>query len=361
MCIFAGNIDNVCNTKIFVSLVHPSKLVIKKVNGIDKGLKTPVGKPLQLVIYSNNVQASTLNFDTDVPGIKLPENAMILPFPLIKGENRVKILDMSNYENIFDDLDMIFPTIKNKGFRGMLGNYSIADDMIPVQYIGNYKASIVPNFDNFDKLKYQEFHLSPAIKELLKKYYAKGYGFMVCMLNNNRDNSLSQFHPFAYVHEIRSDGRLFIPTRHYHKKVTSNPFSKYHNVADSGILNRLEKSNPFEESENEVSDYLYGTLMVDDKWMRLTAKRKDLQSYREKNEIDWDHEIYVVNFPRLLKNPLLSKPGARIINGDLNKLINFYTYIEAAKLPKEIVLNKPNSLFKIKIDSHYKYNHDFYL
>ena len=357
MPIFNGNIENVNHTKIFTSIVYPSKLVTKKVNGSVKGYKIPVGKPLQLVIYSNNVQVQVLEkyVDSDVPGLKFSPTAMILPFPLIKGNNRVKILDMSKYNNFFDDIDMVFPTIKGEGFRGMLNNYD-DDEMLEVRNYGIYKASIVPNFNSFDRLPYNEFNLKPDVKELLKKYYSQGYGFVICILNNKNIKS-SQFHPFAYVHEIRNDGRLFIPTRHYHKKITSNPYSKYHNPNEN--IN-IEKEDE-DEDINEVSNYLYGTLMVDDKWMQLNARRKDLQSYREKEEIDWDHEIYVVNFPRLTKNPLLLKPGVRIINGDLNKLVNFYTYVEASRLPKEIVLTKPTYLYKIKIDGNYKYNHDFFL
>lgn len=355
MCIFDGNIESVSNTKIFTSVVYPSKLVVKKVNGRERGYKIPNGKPLQLVIYSNNAQVQVLEkyIDSDVPGLKFSPTAMILPFPLINGKNRVKILDMSKYSNFFEDVDMVFPTLKSQGFRGMITN-SYSDDMLEIQYVGSYKASIVPNFDSFNKLQYGEFNLKPDVKELLRKYYSKNYGFMVCILNDKNTKS-SQYHPFAYVHEIRSDGRIFIPTRHYHKKVTSNPYSKYYNPTDYSF----EKND--DDDANEVSNYIYGTLMVDDKWMQLNSRRKDLQSYREKEEIDWDHEIYVVNFPRLTKNPLLLKPGVRIINGDLNKLVNFYTYVEASRLPKEIVLTKPTSLYKIKIDGNYKYNHDFFL
>jgi hypothetical protein len=359
MCIFDGNIDNVSGTKIFTSIVYPAKLISKNVNGMTKGYKMPVGNPLQMVIYSNNVQIAYMDkyTDVDVPGIRIPSTAMILPFPLIKGENRVKILDMSKYENFFDDIDMVFPTLKNSGFRGML---STNDGELPVQHIGNYKASIVPNLNSFDKLQYNEFNLKPDVKELLRKYYSNGYGFMVCILNKKSSRE-SQFHPFAYVHEIRSDGRIFIPTRHYHKKTVSNPYSRYHNPVDEINTNHDDNDNNDNDEVSEVSNYIYGTLMIDDKWMKLTSKKHDLQSYREKTEIDWDHEIYVVNFPRLLKNSLLQKPGVRITNGDLNKLVNFYTYVEASKLPREIVLTKPVSLFKIKIDGNYKYNHDFYL
>lgn len=360
MCIFDGNIDNVSNTKIFISVVYPAKLIVKKIHGIEKGFKTPIGKPLQLVIYSNNIQMPSINYDTEVPGIKIPQTAMILPFPLIKGENRVKILDMSKYSNFFEDIDMIFPVLKNQGFTNMTyGELNDSEEMLEIQYVGNYKASIVPNFDSFNKLNYDEFNLKPDVKELLRKFYSKGYGFMVCIINN-KNSKPSQFHPFAYVHEIRSDRRIFIPTRHYHKKMTTNPYSNYHNPTDSGLSEKM-KENQDDEEVNEISNYIYGTLMIDDKWMQLNSRKRDLQSYREKEEIDWDHEIYIVNFPRIVHNPLLLKPGVRIINGDLNKLVNFYTYVEASKLPIEIVLNKPSNLYKIKIDGTYKYNHDFYL
>lgn len=364
MCIFSGEIEHVSNTKIFTSVVYPSRMVIKKVNGVQKGFKIPEGKPLQIIIYSNSVQSSdfTKLVDTNVPGIKTPMSAMILPVPLIKGSNRIKILDMSKYGNFFEDIDMVFPSTSTNGFRGLINqSYGLDEDgMLNIEYVGNYKASIVPNFKSFDKLKYDEFNLTADVKKLLQNYYKDGFAFIVCILNN-KNSKPSQFHPFAYVHELRTDGRIFIPTRHYHKKIGSNPFAKYYNPTDAAYA-PVEKSTREDKDEtDEVNDYIYGTLMVDDKWMKLTAKRKDLQSYREKEELDWDHEIYVVNFPRLTKNALLKKPGVRIINGDLNRLVNFYTYIEASKLPKEIVLTKPAYLFKIKIDGNYKYNHDLYI
>lgn len=333
MCIFSGDVEEVNNTKIFISVVYPAKLEIKK----DKRYKVPVGKPLQLVIYSNAVQ----NNDNI---------AMILPFPLISGKNRVKILDMSKYSNFFDDIELMFPSINTNNTRSS-NNYFDSDELLEVHYVGNYKASIVPSFSSFDKLQYNEFNLKPDVKELLKKYYYNRFGFMVCIINNNTKKS--QFHPFAYVHEIRDDNRIFIPTRHYHKKYVKNYYSKYH----TSVSDPLETS----ESDTDVNDYLYSTLMIDDRWMKLSSKKQDLQTYRDKEETDWDHEIYIVNISRVLKNPLFMKPGVRILSADIKKLVNFYTYIESPKLPKEIVLAKPMALHKIKIDKSYKNNHDLYI
>ena len=343
---FDGNIDNISNTKIFTSIVYPSKLEVKKINGIEKGFKIPVGKPLQLVVYTTDIKISPNFIDMDVPGIKVNSNTLILPFPLINGENRVKILNMSDYTNFFDDVDMIFPSTITTGFQGFITD--LKDDMVETNYVGGYKTLIVPNYEKLCLLKHKHFELSANIKELIGKYYPKKYGFILCAF----DKSI-QMKPIAYVHEIREDNRLFIPARYYHKKNNPNAFSKYKDDID-------EKTNKRDETDL-VSDYIYGTLMIDDQWMHLTSKKRDLQSYREKSEIVWNHEIYIVNFSRLLKNPLLKKPGIRIINGDLDRLVNFYTYVESSKMPKEIVLTKPTSLYKIKIDNNYKYNYDFYL
>lgn len=348
---FTGEINNVINTKIFISEVYQSKIEVKKKDNTYKAYKIPVGKPLQMVIYSNTVQTQPITYDIDVPGVKIPKSVMVLPFPLIKGKNRVKILDLNNYNDFFDDLDIIFPTKKTKGFRGLLKSHYLTeeDDTILVQNVGIYKASIVPSLKELNKLNFNEFGLNANIKEILKRYYDKEFGFIICVINNT-DPKLIQYQPFAYVHEIRSDGRLFVPTRRFIKQKQPNPYFKNEipiTVHDSG--------------EEELNNFLYQTLMVDDKWMQINAKRKDLKVTKEKENVDWDHEIYVVNYSRVMLNPLLKKQGVKIINGDLNKLVNFYTYMDVNRLPKEIVLKRPNNLYKIKIDGNYKYNSDIYI
>lgn len=358
MCIFDGPIRSVANTKILIAPVYPAKLVTKQVNGSKRVYKQPSGRPLQLVIYSNNVtkQESALASDLGEEGVSRP-TAMILPFPLIKGTNRVKILDMSRYPNFFDDLDLLFPQ-ELEGSRSFTNSYSDSDnEPLPVQYVGGYKASIVPNFKNFDRLQYHEFNLSPDVKELLATYYSSGFGFMVCILTR----SSTQYHPFAYVHEIREDRKLFVPTRHYHRKTSANPFAKYHDPT--------EGRPPVEDAEDmdggEIADYFYRTLALEDRWIELTAKKQNLESTRtsprKQSEVDWDHEIYVLNCPRITRSALLNKPGIRIIPASNERLGNMYVYVNSQFMPNDIALGEIRALHKIKIDPVFRNNCDLFL
>src|SRR6185437_232274 len=152
MGIFDGNLENVSGTKIFATVVHPAKLEKRKdSNGREKTYKVPVGNALQMIIYSNKVQLEQFNYDQALPGIKVPRSAMVLPFPLISGKNRFRILDMSKYHSFFDHIDMIFPTDKGEGFRAAANEWLLdSEENLEIQHVGNYKVSVVSSLDKFD-------------------------------------------------------------------------------------------------------------------------------------------------------------------------------------------------------------------
>jgi hypothetical protein len=369
MCIFSGTIENVSNTKILVSVVYPSSLVTKNVSGKKRGVKVPdTQHPLQLTIYSNQVALgakTSLETTLDVDSMPVYEPAMVLPFPLRNGKNRVKLIDLSNYSGIFEDLDLLFPTFNDGSrSRGIEQDYMTNESASPleVHYVGSYKASIVPNWDSFNRLQYAQFNLSPDTQELLGKYYRRGYGFMVCQLVGSQGGEAGhKYHPFAYYHEVREDGRLFVPTRHYHKKPAMNPYAKYHTISDASLMGD-------ESDMQDLDDHFMNTLTLEDKWLQLNIKRTHIINPEIKKPLrpgaveglDWDHEIYVVNCERVRRNPLLiNKLGARVISADSSKLQYVYTYLDSAKLPMDIAFGKIYLLDKIKINSSYKYNHDF--
>jgi hypothetical protein len=332
--------------------------------------KQPIGKPMQLVVYSNNVakQESTLAEMSEAGETGVRNTAMILPFPLIKGTNRVKILDLSRYSTFFDDLDLLFPQELTRDTRSYTNSFSTEtdDEPIPVQYVGSYAASIVPNFSSFSRLQFKKFNLSPEVTELLGTYYGTGFGFMVCILTK----SSTQYHPFAYVHEIREDKKLFVPTRHYHRKVASNPFTNYY---EPGTIraSHAEDVDP-DSSElgdvDDVADYFYRTLALEDRWIELTARKQKNPTVRASNEaihgalgVDWDHEIYVLNCGRVVNSSLLHKPGIRIIPAAKERLGNMYVYVDSQRMPNDIALGAVKSLYKIKIDPVFRTNCDLYL
>ena len=270
MCIFSGEVEQVANTKIFVSVAFPAKVESEHKNGHIRTRKTINGKALQLTVYSNNVQVNSNHVNEN------KEIAMILPFPLIKGPNRVKILDMSNYPNFFGDLEMMFPIIDSHEFRSQNIFTEEDDRLLEVHHVGQYKASVVPNFSKFDLLQYDEFNLTSDVKQLLKQYYQKGYGFMVCIIDAHNSRA-KQYHPFAYVHELRPDKHLFVPTRHYHRSIVLNSYSKYHT------------ENPTLPPEDaEVDRYFLDTLMLEDRYLQLTSRRLESKAVKEKGKEEFD-------------------------------------------------------------------------
>jgi hypothetical protein len=369
MCIFSGAVTHVANTKILVGIVYPSSLQVREIGGAKKGVKIPdYSSPFQLTVYSNQVGLggeTPLEESLEVSHRQEYQPAMVLPFPLKKGANRIKILDFSKYAKIFEDLDLLFPHDLEGATRSQ-DTYSFSNSIkdeapLEIHYVGSYQASIVPNWESFDRLQYNHFNLSPDTKELLGRYYRRGFGFMVCQLTRTaRDDH--QYHPFAYIHEIREDHRLFIPTRHYHKHVDPNPYAKYHTLTNPNPrYSALSSRSESEEGDDlqEVQDMFMKTLTLEDRFLEIHAKKNKMTEDRAAPAVDWDHEIYVVNFPRVLQNPLLqNKPGVRIIEGNKNRIHNVYTYLDSTLMPKEIAFGKIKFMFKIKITPVYKYNHD---
>lgn len=324
---WSGDVDNVSNTQIFAGVVYPARVETKH----GKARKVPDGKAMQMVIVSNTVQIPALDkYDLDVPGVYHSGTAMIIPVPLVSGENRIKVVDISDYPRFFEDIDMVFPLVKTDSFQDL-----IREDLDDVN-TSSYDVRIVRRVDG----------IAPDLADMIKRYYSSGFAFVVARTTSG--NRPIRYKPFAYVHELRSDGRLFIPTRTYFRKRGTNPYSRYHST---------EPSNPVQD----VNDHIYGTLMADDAWMSMVSRRKDLAATRERLSITRDHEIYVINFPRLRKNTTLQQPGFQITSGDLNRLVNFYSYVETSKLPIGYVLSRPRDLFKIRIDNNCRHNFDLYL
>ena len=191
MCIFTGEVESVSKTQIF-SCKNSNR---------------------QVVVYGNKVELD-----------KGKRVAMVLPVPsnLDKKDGGIEVLDMSRYNNLFDDLDSLFPKVLAQSFaRGLSDSLSLNsydEESIDVKHVGSYKVSIVPSFNDFQRLQFSEFELDPNVVNLLNKHYKEGYGFVVCIIKEN-----CEFHPIAYSHDITStSGQFFLPTRHYHGESHKN-------------------------------------------------------------------------------------------------------------------------------------------
>jgi hypothetical protein len=355
MCIFSGVIKHVANTKILVTVAYPAQVITKNVGGRMQPVKIPdTAHPLQLTVYSNQVAlggATALELSSGVEPDKAYAPAMVLPFPLRKGANRVKLLDLSEYSNIFEDLEMFFPNESETHEYSMTNSASQDSSVLAVHNIGSYQASIVPNCQSFTRLQAGVFRLSPDTQGLLERFYKRGYGFIVCQLKVGRRSQLEEYHPFAYCHELRENGGLFVPTRHFHSKVPRNPYLKGY---DARALWNLE------EGEAEVSEHYLDTLEMEDRWINMNIRRTHIDQVKQESpELDWDHEIYVINRPQVGDNPLIKeKTGARTSAASAARMENFYRYLDSTKMPKAIALGRIRCLHKVSINSSYRYNHD---
>ena len=188
MCIIIPEILEVERTKIIVS-----KLINNQ----------------QLVVYSNKVKA-----DNSV--------AMILPFPNKFNEPFI-IETTSSDVAAFKDIDDCFPMSKSFSLGNVsYSNNSISTNTLKVYRSGNYRYSIAHNLNELQRTDPNVFQLNNSIIPVLSDYESRNFGFLVCIIDRN-----AEYSPFAYICSVNDDGRLFIPTKHYHEKNGVIDNSKY--------------------------------------------------------------------------------------------------------------------------------------
>lgn len=343
---FCGELDNVKNTKILVAKVFPCQVVdaVDRM-GRNRKFKKPTGPPLQLTIYSN--QISLVRNPVDEQGRS--NTAMILPFPIIPGaKNRFKIFPMTKYGNIFDDLEMLFPDLPQKPARS-------EDMQLPTMNIGSYSVSVAKDLEQLSRVNPKVFKTTNDLIQLAGQYYPKNFGFLICILKTN-----AQYHPLGYVHEIRSDGKLFIPTRHHHvqdknSKYSMNQFSNYHEwqTGQDGEIDLGTASGSGRNSSIDLDNHFHDTIMQEDRWMRHQVRRNESATQINKQaRLDWDHQIYIVNHTPKLKNIEVPLP---------DRLTNVYSYLSMNLMPQEITFNGIKTVVRLVLDNKTVGNRDLYI
>lgn len=331
MSIFSGPVSHVSKTQILTSLVKPSVVVKTQVNGKTRYIRRPKqgSRPMQMVVYSNIVK-----FNKAATG---EPTVMILPFPLIDGTNRVAVLDISKYHDIFSDMNKMFTKIKAANFDEWMEQ---SKRKSRVKNVGSYRVVVANNFAKLSST-FKKFNISANVMAVLKQYYSKKFGFMVCQLKEG-----AKFHPIAYVHEVRNDGQLFIPTRHVQGHVEGNPFKQ--NVEDYSLQ---------ETDQASVNAFMAETIGMEDPYIRHNIKKTTLSAYRDVPSIEWDHTIYIINANRVERDPLFKKTGIKVTAADNGQLYVADRTIKTRLIPK-VALPKIDTIHKIEIFSAYKYNHD---
>ena len=176
-------------------------------------------KKHQITAYSNQVNLpSDHGNDSSVwsafgLSIPTPKNAaMILPVP--NGAKHFEMIDTSTCKNMFERIDDCFPKLLSRGGMstnsfGMYQSDSLST--LEVKTCGSYQYTLVPSLSDFGRLDCSVFELDADVQQVLAGY-AASFAFLVCKLSESK-----KYHPVAYKHPMPADGKLFVPTLHYHQ------------------------------------------------------------------------------------------------------------------------------------------------
>lgn len=175
MCIITSTVNSVSGTQIYVSADETNRR--------------------QLTIYSNKVSTPS-------------ENAMILPVP---NPGSVQFHNFKAYKDVFEDLRRSFQS--HRYAASLTRSFAGVQEKLPVYSVGSYNASILETLHDFKRLDTEVFEIAYGLERFLERQYSNtGYGFIVCQLKSGTHT----YHPFAYSHHQHPNGRLFVPTMHYH-------------------------------------------------------------------------------------------------------------------------------------------------
>ena len=200
MCVIQGNPEKVSDTQL---------LVYRTIDG-DR----------QVTVYSNQVDLPETDETNagvwEAFGLATPKNgkhaAMILPVPL--GAQHFEVIDLSGHANLFKKLNACFPRIRESRSDSLGTSTRSANSfaMLPVQLCGSYEYSLVPSLADFARVDSSVFELDHDVSQVLEKHYGPEFAYLVCKLRASK-----KYHPVAYTHPMPTDGKLFVPTLHYHQ------------------------------------------------------------------------------------------------------------------------------------------------
>lgn len=140
--------------------------------------------------------------------------AMILPLPTPPGsaEDDVGFVDLSEYPELFEDLQKGFPLpAAVRSFGGPAPQFL---SLLEVKQVGAFEASFVPSPGDFDRID-PRFQLPPSLVEAFPAY--GDYGFAVFQLRGGEGRE--KVHPMAFTFPRRDPDALFFPTVHVHDGV----------------------------------------------------------------------------------------------------------------------------------------------
>jgi len=177
----------------------------------------------QFLVYEARVESRT-------------SNAMILPVPVASQNSSVELIDLSAFENLFEELFSVYlPSLAPmRGFGGP------GAGTLEVVTVGSYEASIVPSLADMERLD-ARFQLSPSMKRAFASRYAD-HAFVVYQFAPGKQ----KLHPFGFSFESRYDGSIFFPTLHVHdgRSVPDVAWFDHHFFAQRSKLGERYTAHP---------------------------------------------------------------------------------------------------------------------
>lgn len=134
-------------------------------------------------------------------------NAMILPVPT---GGTIQLVDMSRAPTFFDDLNNLWPVPQSRGMTRSLA--APAGRFLDVHKVGSYEVSIAEDIDDIKYIDPSVFTLSKSTEATLwHSYKGGGYSFVVAKLSQG-----GEMHPLGYIYDRANTFETFIPTKHAH-------------------------------------------------------------------------------------------------------------------------------------------------
>jgi len=246
MCIFNKPVSEVKQTRILVSPTRKGRALVIYENYV--GVKPGQGRGNDKNKEKELLEKQALERES--------QNAMILPVPLRSEESDVELLDLSKGAFKFDDCDKCFPK-KIQPQQQCLSSRSSApkSSKLEVIAVGAYNMSIAKNLDDLYRIDETVFKVDPNVSELLKIQYGKGFGFVICCFDSNKN---IEPHPIGYVGDFQKDGTMFVPCRHEHGHGTKDFEQFDHKIYSVNSLiptNSSADQNPGQSVDELIQEY----------------------------------------------------------------------------------------------------------
>lgn len=223
-----------------------------------------VGNSRQIIIYGNKVKTQHSN------------NAMILPVPF---PETVRLHDISKYDKLFEDCDQSFKSNDmDDSYSYSNNSQNLSRGLLQVFKCGSYDISIVPSYDDFDRLSQAHFNVeSKVVANILKKHYPT-FGFIVCRLRKDKDE---KYHPIAYSHQIYKPNIMFIPTRHHHdaeEETHSDYDHQIYSINTKSLCGNHKWNYGFDVQTEKIPNFAFPTINTFNKLV-INQKTKNTDMY----------------------------------------------------------------------------------